>query len=78
MISSAAHPRWPLSWIWFLSIKRQTPGSIHPIFLWHIGGDYRKVPFNDQLCRSSNMVATAAILDLVSIDFLTQRVGGLV
>jgi hypothetical protein len=24
------------------------------------------------------MVATAAILDLVSIDFLTQRVGGLV
>jgi hypothetical protein len=42
MISSATHPRCPLrlpSWIWFLSIRRQTPASIHPIFLWFIGGD---------------------------------------
>jgi hypothetical protein len=72
MISSAAHPRWPLwlpSWIWFLSIKRQTPESIHPIFLWLIGGDNKKVPFDDQLRRSSKV---AAILDLVSVDFLTN------
>jgi hypothetical protein len=32
----------------------------------------RKVPFDDQLCRSSRMAAMAAILDLVSIDFLTN------
>jgi hypothetical protein len=25
--------------IWFLSIKRQTPVSIHLIFMWIIGGD---------------------------------------
>jgi hypothetical protein len=44
------------------------PGSIHPIFLWHIaciGGD-------DQLRRSSKMTTMAAILDLVSVDFLTN------
>jgi hypothetical protein len=40
-------------------------------FLRLIGGDYRKVPFDDQLCRSSKMAATAAILDLVSVDFVT-------
>jgi hypothetical protein len=39
MIGSAAHPRWPLSWISFPSIRGQTPGSIDPIFLWLIGGD---------------------------------------
>jgi hypothetical protein len=42
MISSAAHPRWPLrlpSWISFPSIRRQMPWSIDPIFLWLIGGD---------------------------------------
>jgi hypothetical protein len=41
MISSATHPRWPLrlsSWIWFPLIRRQTPGSIDPIFLWLIIG----------------------------------------
>jgi hypothetical protein len=48
------------------------PGSIDPIFMWLIGGDYRKVPFNDQLCHSSKMAAMPAILDLVSIDFLTN------
>jgi hypothetical protein len=31
------------------------PGSIDPISLWLIGGDYRKVPFDDQLRRSSKM-----------------------
>jgi hypothetical protein len=60
------------SWIWFPSIKRYTPGSIHPFFLWHTGGDYRKVPFDDQLCRSSKIAAMPAILDLVSVDFLTN------
>jgi hypothetical protein len=56
MISSAAHPRWPLrppSWIWFLLITGQTSGSIDLIFMRLIGGDWRKVPFDDQLCRSS-------------------------
>jgi hypothetical protein len=75
MISSATHPRWPLrppSWIWFPSITGQTPGSIDLIFLWLIGGDWRKVPFDDQRRRSSNMAATAAILDLVSVDYLTN------
>jgi hypothetical protein len=41
MISSAAHTRWllwPPSWIWFTSIRGQTPGSIDPISLWLIGG----------------------------------------
>jgi hypothetical protein len=41
----AAHPRCPLrqsSWIWFPSIRRQTPGSIHPIFLWLIGVTRRR------------------------------------
>jgi hypothetical protein len=37
-------------------------------FLWLIGGDWRKVPFDDQLHHSSKMATTAAILDLVSID----------
>jgi hypothetical protein len=46
------------------------PGSIHPIFLWLIGGDWRKVPFDDQLHHLSKMATTAPILDLVSIDFL--------
>jgi hypothetical protein len=82
--------------------------------LWYIGGDYRKVSFDDQLCHSSKiatildlvhrlehkclgrlmqffcdllgvirrrflsminsskMATTAAIMDLVSIDFLTN------
>jgi hypothetical protein len=42
------------------------------IFLWLIGGDWRKVPFDDQCRRSSNMAAKAAILDLVSVDYLTN------
>jgi hypothetical protein len=69
MFSSAAHPSWPLrppSFISFPSIRGQTPGSIDPISLWLIGGDERKVPFDDQLRRSSK------ILDSVSIDFLTN------
>jgi hypothetical protein len=42
------------------SIIGQTPWSIDLIFLWLIGGDYRKVHFDDQLGCSSKM---AAILD---------------
>jgi hypothetical protein len=38
-------------------------GSIDLIFLWLIGGDYRKVPFDDQLHRSSKMATMATILD---------------
>jgi hypothetical protein len=59
MISSTTHPRWPLqlpSWI-SSSIRGQMPGSIIPIFLWLIGGHWRKVPFNDHLRHSSKMAA---------------------
>jgi hypothetical protein len=49
MISSAAHPRW----IWF--------PLIDPMFLWLIGSDLRKDPFDDQLHRSSKMATTAKI-----------------
>jgi hypothetical protein len=49
------------------------PGSSGPILWWLIGGDCRKIPFNDQLRRSSKIAATAAIFDLVSIDFLTNN-----
>jgi hypothetical protein len=35
-------------------------------------GNWKKVPFNDQHHCSSNMAATAAILDLVSVDYLTN------
>jgi hypothetical protein len=69
----------PPFWIWFPSIRRQTPGLIDPIFLWLIGGDYMpKVPFDDLLCRSSKVAAPAAILDLVSVNFLTKCLGRLV
>jgi hypothetical protein len=51
------------------SITGQTPGSIDPIFLRLVVGDfYRKVPFDDQLRHSSKMAVTATILDLVSVD----------
>jgi hypothetical protein len=56
MISSAARPRWlPPSWIWFPSITGQTPGSTGPIVVAHCGW----------------LAVMAAILDLVSIDYLT-------
>jgi hypothetical protein len=58
MISSTTHPRWPLQlpfWIWFPSIRGQTPWSVDPIFLQLIGGDKWKVNFDDQLCRSSKI-----------------------
>jgi hypothetical protein len=41
--------------IWFPSIIGQMPGSIDPLFLWLIGGDWRKVPFDDQLSRSGHL-----------------------
>jgi hypothetical protein len=44
------------------------PGSIDPIFLWLIGGDYKKVPFDVQLRRSSKLAATTAIFYFVSVD----------
>jgi hypothetical protein len=58
--------------IWFPLIIGQTPGSIDPIFLWLIGGDKRKVPFDDQLRCSSKMAATAAILDMIFVDYRTN------
>jgi Fe-S cluster assembly iron-binding protein IscA len=42
------------------------PGPFH---LWLIGGDGRNVPVDDQRHRSFKM---AAILDLVSVDYLTN------
>jgi hypothetical protein len=41
-------------------------------FLVALWGNWRKVPFDDQRCRSSNMATTAAISDLVSVDYLTN------
>jgi hypothetical protein len=73
MISFATHPRWPLrlpSLISFPSIRAQTPGSIDAIFLWLIEGNEWKVPVDVLLRRSSKMVTMAAILDLVSVDYL--------
>jgi hypothetical protein len=46
--------------------------STGPIFLWFIGRDWRKVPVNDQHLRSFKMAAVAAILDLISVDYLTN------
>jgi hypothetical protein len=69
MITSATHPRWPLCsplWIWSPLIFWRMPWSTGLIFWWLIGGNWRKVPFDD---RSSNM---AAILDLVTVDYLTN------
>jgi hypothetical protein len=78
MISSAVHPRWLLrlpSWIWFPSIDFLTNAwvdwSNFLVAHWG-GGNWRTFPFDDQLRHSSKMAATAAILDLVSIDFLTN------
>jgi hypothetical protein len=60
------------------SIVGQTPGSIDQIFLWLIGGDYRKVPIDDQLCRSSKMATTAAILDFSFSRLQDKRLGLLI
>jgi Fe-S cluster assembly iron-binding protein IscA len=35
-------------------------------------GEWRKVPFDDQCCRSFKMTTIAAILDLVSVYYLTN------
>jgi hypothetical protein len=48
------------------------------LFLWLIGCDWRKVPFNDHRRRSFKMAATAAILDLVSVEKYGNRLGRLV
>jgi hypothetical protein len=47
-----------------------TPGSTGLIYWWLIGGNWRKVPFEYQHHRSSNMAAMAAILHLVSVNYL--------
>jgi hypothetical protein len=49
-------------WILFLSIIWRMPGSTAPIFLWLIGGDWRKVPLDDQRRSSFKMAAMAASL----------------
>ena len=56
----------------FPLIIRQTPGSINLIFLLLIGDDYRKVPFENQRRHSSKMAATAAILNLFSVNLRTN------
>jgi hypothetical protein len=85
MISSAAHPRWPLqppswilpSWIWFPSIFNWSN------FWWLIGGDWRKVPFDDHIRHSSKTAAMPAILDFLTnawvdwSDFLVAHWGQL-
>jgi hypothetical protein len=74
MITFASHQRWPLqppSWIWFPSFSDQRLGRLVRFLVAH-WGDWWKVPFDDQHRHSSKMAATAAILDLVSIDFLAN------
>jgi hypothetical protein len=72
-ISSATHQRWPPSWIWFPSIRGQKPGSIDTIFSaaywrWLEEGSFRwSAP---PLIQDGRYMA--AILDLVSIDILTN------
>jgi hypothetical protein len=45
--------------------------SVNFFFVGH-WGNWRKVPFNGQRRRSSNAAAMAAILDFVSVDYLTN------
>jgi hypothetical protein len=45
------------------------PRSIDPIFLWLIG---REVPFDNNRRHSFMMAATAAILDFISVNYLTN------
>jgi hypothetical protein len=47
-------------------------GMLVPILLWLIGDDWRKVPFDDQCRRWFKLATMAAILDLVSVDYLTN------
>jgi hypothetical protein len=49
----------------------ETP-LIHPIFLWLIGGDYRKVPSMFGSAAHPRWPTRAAILDFVSVYFLTN------
>jgi hypothetical protein len=66
MISAAAHPRWPLrlpSWIWF---SDQSLGRL----VWFFGGSLGVT--GGRFLLMTNMAAMAAILDLVSIDYLTN------
>jgi hypothetical protein len=67
MISSTAHPRWqPFG---FRRLEDKRLGRLIQFLCGLLGvTDYRKVPFDDLLCHSSKMAATAAILDLVSVD----------
>jgi hypothetical protein len=48
------------------------PQSNGPIFLWLIGGEWKKVPFDDQCHRSFKMAAAAAILNLIPFNYLTN------
>jgi hypothetical protein len=61
---------------WVDEVRDHSKTNMRPketkFFVWLIGGDWRKVPFDDQCRRSSNMAATAAILGLVSVDYLTN------
>jgi hypothetical protein len=50
----------------------QTPELTGPIFWWLILDDWRKVPFDNQRRHSFKMATMPAILDFVSIDFLTN------
>jgi hypothetical protein len=76
MSSSATHPRWPLRlpfWIWLPLIFSPTPGSTRLIFWWLIAGNWRKIPFDDQRRRLSNMAATTANLGFGSRRLSDER-----
>jgi hypothetical protein len=55
--------------IYFRRLSDKMPGSTGRIFL---GGDWRKVPVDNQCRHLFKMASTAAILDLVSVDYLTN------
>jgi hypothetical protein len=44
--------------------------------LWVIGGEWKKVPFDDQRRHSFKMAAAATILDLVPINYLMNALLG--
>jgi hypothetical protein len=51
------------------------PRSTGLIFLWVTGGDWRKIPFDDQRRRTFKMASMVAILGVVSFDDLMNDRG---
>jgi hypothetical protein len=74
MISTATHSRWLLSHLRF-GFRQLSDECLSRLvdFLVAYSGEWRKAPFDDQCRRRSFKMATmAAILDLVSVCYLTN------